>query len=153
MKKSAFFLIIVGAVLCLMPEFTIVADLTTKVAGSALLTVVGLAVAVYLLWRFQVCCGEAIHQMREQKEKELAEQNIEIVYPSLRSLMTMMARFLPRLLGAIVIATAAYLALSFSWHYILPVLKYAAYAAGVCVAVLLVICAMPVKSDDSCETA
>lgn len=147
MKKIFLFLIIVGGILFFMPKLLIFADVTTKMLGTMFWAVAGLIACSVLLYKFQRYCDEAVQQMREQKKRELAKKNIEIVYPTVRSVMKVLAYCLPRLFGAILIGVGAYLALSFAWYLILPVLKYFAYAAGVCFAVLLVVCAMTTKSD------
>ena len=147
MKKVVVFLIIIGGILFLMPQVEIVADVTTKMLGTMLWAVAGFGVGCALLYRFQKFCDRVAHQLYEQKKRELAERNVEIVYPSVRAIGSMLAHFLPRLLGVCFVALAIYLAISFAWYLILPVLKYAAYAIGTIVLILLLCCVFTTKSD------
>lgn len=147
MKKTILFLIIVGGILFFMPKLLIFADVTTTMLGTMFWAVAGLIVCSVLLYKFQRYCDDAVQQMREQKKRELAEKNVEIIYPTVRVVMKVLAYCLPRLFGACLIGLGAYLALSFAWYLILPVLKYFAYAACVFFAILLVVCAFTTKSD------
>ncbi|MBR1826011.1 MAG: hypothetical protein IJ770_05440 [Alphaproteobacteria bacterium] len=152
--KKAIFLIILGAVFFVIPEFAIVADITTKLLGVALCGVGLVTVCLMWLYRFQAACDTEVAKMRKAEAKRLLEERNTIVfYPSPAALKAFckyaVFKLLPRLFGVCVLVLSLYLAVSFAWYYILPVLKYVAYGIGVLAAILLVICAIPTKNIET----
>lgn len=147
MKKIFAFLIILGGIFFFVPKFVIVADVTSKMFGTMLWAVASLIACGVLLYRFQRFCDAIASQLQERKEQELAERNMEIVYPTVRSILSALAHFLPRLFGVCFVVLAIYLAISFAWYLILPILKYGMYIAGALVLILLLCCVFTTKSD------
>ena len=145
MKKKIFFaLVIMGIVLLCMPEFIIVADITTKLLGSALLAVAVVWTFIYGLWKFQIFCDQESARMYEQKIRELAEQNMQIIYPTLEDLSRIAKHFL-KLMGYLVIGVFVLIGVwvfaSWIWATYPGVIKAIVGCIGAFFAILLIFCA------------
>ena len=136
MKKIFIISVILCGILFAVPEFVILG-----VASRIIATAAGLIASVILLYKFQVSCSAEVHKMREEQEKRLREEeNTVIVGITPRQLWELAKNTLPKVFKAIALGLAVYLAISFSWSFIAPVLKYVGYGIGVLVAILLVVC-------------
>lgn len=141
--KKIFFLIVMGAVLCLVPEFAIVADITSAMLGKMLWAATGVGLFFYGLWKFQVCCDRESTRRYEQKIK-LAEQNIRIIVPNLKD-WPKFAKYFLKLMGYLVIGVFVLIGVwvfaSWIWATYPGVIKAIAGCVGAFFAILLFFCA------------
>ncbi len=142
--KKIFFLIVLGAVLCLVPEFAIVAEITSVMLGKMLWAATGVGLLFYGLWKFQVCCDRESTRMYEQKMRKLAEeQNIRIIVPNLKD-FSKFAKYFLKLMGYLVIGVFVLIGVwvfaSWIWAIYPGVIKAIAGCVGAFFAILLIFC-------------
>lgn len=140
-------MLIFGSILLLVPEMFVLGNISTKMLGHAILTGTILVGIGLFLYRFQLICDDAAHRMRTQKEQELAEKNIKIIYPTVKSIAVLLLRCLPRILMLCFALVFIYFILVLLWYIVHPILEYAAYTISMVLVLILLCGAFTSKSD------
>lgn len=145
-------MLIFGSILLLVPEMFVLGNVSTKMLGHAILAGTVMVGIGFLLYRFQLICDDAAHRMRTQKEQELAEKKIKIIYPTVKSIAVLLLRCLPRILMFAFMLVFLYFILALLWYIVHPILEYAAYTISMVLVLVLICGAFVSKSDVIDET-